>query len=181
MFKYLRYFCGMVKAITIKTEVSVKELNPDSLGKNPFIESLSIPVNKIPVIGQYKVTKELAVDGKAIMIPVEIEVESEPHCKVYNDARRRKMMVVLSKPGKELFLWLIYEMEAGKDYVWVNKKRYLKENDIKSQNTYRTAVNDLIFNGYIVKTLATDVYWINPTLFFNGSRKSKFPKNVVRK
>lgn len=171
----------MVKTITVKSDLSVKELNPDSLGKNPFIDSLVIKVNRMPVSGQYKATKEIAADGKPMMLPVEIEIESDTHCKVYNDSKRRKLMVELSKPGKELFLWLIYEVEGGKDYVWINKVRYLKENGIRSPNTYRAAITNLIFNGYIVKTLASDVYWINPSLFFNGSRKGKFPKNVVKK
>lgn len=171
----------MIEKVKLSQEIAVKEIDSDKLGLNPFIESLVIPVNKLLMTGQYKATKEVAADGKVIMLPVEVDIEADTHCKVYNDARRRKMMVLLSKPGKELFLWLIYEMESGKDYVWINKKRYMRENGIKAYNTYMAAIKDLMASGFIAKTIAGDVYWVNPSLFFHGSRKGKFPNNVVRK
>lgn len=171
----------MTSKVIIKEEVTVKEIDGERLGRNPFIESLSIPVNKIQIQGQYRATKDILADGKPLMLPVEIDIEADTHCKVYNDARRRKTMVVLPKAGKELFLWLIYEVEAGKDYVWINKKRYMRENGIKAYNTYRAAIKDLIGGGFISGTVATDVYWVNPALFFCGSRKGKFPENIVRK
>lgn len=175
------HVCNMSKKVIIHEEVAVKNIDAERLGKNPFIESLSIPVNKVTMKGQFRATKEIAVDGRPIVVPVEVEIESESYCKVFNDAKRRKVMVNISKPGKELFLWLIYELESGKDYVWLNKTRYLRENGIKSLNTYRAAVRDLILNGFMVQTVATDVYWINPALFFTGSRLRNFPQNVVRK
>lgn len=171
----------MGKAIQIKKDVAVKDINAETLGVNPFVKSLKIPVHKMLINGQYKVTKELAADGKPIMLPVEVEIEAEPFTKVYNDANRRKMMVVLSTRAKELYLWVLYEIEAGKDYLWINKSRYMKENDISSMNTYRNALKELIVQGFLQGTVASDVYWINPSLFFSGSRTNKYPKNVVKK
>lgn len=181
MFNCLNYVCGMNKSVKIKDEVSVKDIDADKLGKNPFVESLVIPVNKMPIKGQYMATKEIAADGKPIVLPVEIEIESERHCKIFNDAVRRKMMVTLSTRAKELYLWVLYECEGGKDYIWINKKRYMKENKVNSLNTYRSAVKELIVGMFLQPTIASDVYWINPSLFFAGSRKYKFPKNIVRK
>lgn len=150
-------------------------IDESKLGNNLFLINLKIPVNKVVLSGQYKPDK----DGD--LLPVEVELEKDAICKVYVDANRRKMMVLLSARAKDLLLWLIYEVESGKDWLWINKDRYMAESNVKAYNTYKDARNELINNSFLQSTTIQNVYFINPHFFFNGSRVNNFPKNVVRK
>lgn len=150
-------------------------IDESKLGVNLFLRHLKIPINKVTLNGQYKPDK----DGD--WLPVEVELEKDASCKVYVDSNRRKMMVVLSSRAKDLLLWLIYEVESGKDWLWINKDRYMTECNIKAYNTYKDARNELIQNSFLQATTTQGVYFINPHFFFNGSRINNFPKNVVRK
>ena len=150
-------------------------IEEDKLGKNPFLVNLRIPVNKMVLSGQYKADKE------GLLLPVEIELEKEVTCKIYLDAVRRKQMVAMSPRAKDLLLWVLYETETGKDWIWINKTRYMAECGVKSYNTYKDAVRELVSNGFIQPTILLHVYWINPHLFFNGSRINSFPRNLDKK
>lgn len=126
------------------------KIDKDKLGLNPFLISLT----------------------------VEEDEATEPFCRVFTDDKLRARMGKLTPRGKDLLWWLIYEVEEGKDWVELDKKLYMEECGVSTMNTYRAAVNDLIGGGYINKTVVTDVFWINPALFFNGSRVAAFPNNV---
>lgn len=146
--------------------------NEELLGVSPFISSLVIPVNKIAYEGQYK------YDADGVISKVYGSVERELSCKLYISPERRKIMNMLSTRAKGLFLWVMYEVDRNKDYMWLNKKRYMEENDINSINTYRNAVDELIRYGLLCKSVVNDVYWINPAMFFGGNRITKYPKKV---
>lgn len=146
----------------------------DELGINPFLSSLEIPVSKI------KSDDRFTKDGE-LWYKANFEFDADNSCKVFSDSVRRLKMVKLSARGKDLLLWLVFEADKGKDYVWLNKDRYMEECKISSMNTYRSAVNDLIRNAYINRTVVTDIFWINPTLFYNGNRIKAFPDNVKEK
>lgn len=149
------------------------EVNELELGLNPFLTSLVVPVNR--VVG--KNGDAFKQDGDN-WYKGDFEFDADVYCKVFSDSKRRLKMVLLTPRGKDLLLWLIYEADKGKDWLWLNKDRYMEENNISSMNTYRGAVNDLIKNGYMTKTIVTDVYWLNPMFFFNGNRIKAFPDNV---
>jgi hypothetical protein len=71
----------------------------------------------------------------------------------------------------------MFEIDAGEDYLWINRERCLTENDI-SLNTYKKAIDELIKNGLITYTTVKDIYWINPNFFFHGDRVRKYKDNV---
>lgn len=162
-----------------ETTKAKREFRPkftiELLGINPFIKDLVIPVATMPVRGQYKKDK----DGD--LLPAMIDVESERMCKVYVTAEKRKKVNALPGSSKELLLWIYYEIESGDDFLWINRPRYMEENNINSMTTYRTALAGLIDSDFIRRTNVNAVYWINPALFFSGSRAHKFPKNVKKK
>lgn len=146
------------------------------LGINPFLALLKIRVYKNKSDDKFKYDTKEDIWGRA-----DVEFETESYCKVFSDAGKRLNMVGLSPRAKDLLLWLIYEAENGKDYLWLNKKRYMEECNIGSINTYRSALNELIGVAFIIRTNHTDYFWINPGLFFNGNRIRKFPDNLVVK
>lgn len=150
-------------------------IEEDRLGVNPFLSTLVVPVNKIIMSGQYRADKE------GLILPVEVELDKDVSCKVFVDAGRRKQMVALTPRAKDLLLWLIYEVDSGRDWMWINYLRYMAECDVRSYNTYKTAVRELCIKNFLGTTVLNHVYWINPHFFFNGSRIAAFPGNVVRK
>lgn len=151
-------------------------IDEGKLGKNPFLALLKIRVFKNKTGDKYHHD-----DKENIWSNAEVEFEAENYCKVFCDAAKRLNMVELSPRAKDLLLWLIYEAENGKDYLWLNKVRYMEECRVGSINTYRSALNELIGVAFIIRTNHTDVFWINPSLFYNGNRIKKFPDNVELK
>lgn len=145
---------------------------------NPFARSLKIPVNEL-VSGKY--WEKTDSDGVPVVAPAEMEYEAGNYCKVFIDAARRDMVAMLSARAKDLLLWFIYETETGKDWVWINKGKYMKDNGVKSINTYKSAIKELMSGGYISPTIYQNTFWINPYVFFNGSRLKKYPNNLIIK
>ena len=145
-----------------------------TLGINPCVNSgFVIPVNKIEFVDQYK------LDTDGLFLPLKLEVEAIPYSKIYITADRRLIISKLSSAGKELYLWILYEIESSKDYLWINKNRYMLENTT-SLNTFKKALDELIRYALLAYTVVKEVYWINPDFFFKGDRVSKYPKNVKK-
>ena len=149
--------------------------NEEMLGTNPFTDKLVVYVSRIEYKGQFKKDK----DG--YVLPVIGEIEYESLCKIYVNSEKRKKTNALSTRAKELLLWLLYEVKSNEDFIWINRVRYMNENNISSVNTYRAAVKDLIIHGFITRSVVNAIYWINPSLFFSGNRIAKYPKNIKYK
>lgn len=145
------------------------------MGLNPFLGNLKIQVNKVTFERQYQKDK----DGE--WMPVEKDLEVDNSCRVYVGKDRRLKMINLSARAKDLLLWIIYEAESQSEWLWINKHRYMAESGVSSINTYKSALVELIKNGYLISSVVKDTYWINPDYFFSGNRVNKFPKNIVRK
>lgn len=142
------------------------------LGINPCTTSLIIPVNELEFKGQYK------KDGD-VFINASKEVEATPYAKIYITAERRKLVAGLSSSAKELYLWIMYEIDPSEDALWINKQRYMEENNT-SLNTYKKSVEELIRYAFIAYTIVKDVYWINPDFFFRGDRVNKYPTKIKK-
>lgn len=141
-----------------------------TLGINPFSLSLEIKVKELELLNAYK------KEGDDWM-PVTNEIEDTPFTKMFITAERRIIVSNLSPAAKELYLWIMFEIDAGKDALWINKERYMLENHT-SINTYKKALEDLIRYAIISQTVVQGVYWFNPDFFFRGDRIKKYPKNL---
>ncbi len=141
-----------------------------TLGINPFSLSLEIKVKELELLNAYK------KEGDNWM-PVTNEIEDTPFTKMFITAERRIIVSNLSPAAKELYLWIMFEIDAGKDALWINKERYMLENHT-SINTYKKALEDLIRYAIISQTVVQGVYWFNPDFFFRGDRIKKYPKNL---
>ena len=86
--------------------------------------------------------------------------------------------MALSSRARDLFLWITYELDSGKDFLWINKVRYMKECTV-SLNTYKESILDLTTAGVITPTVYHDTYWINPLFFFNGDRIKKYQDKLT--
>lgn len=151
------------------------KIDEGTLGKNPFVSSLKIKVSSVVSKDKFRYDKK-----DDVWMNAEQDWESVSFTRIYSDSERRLQMAALKASAKELLLWLMYECETGKDWMWINKVRYMEENNINSINTYKSALNELIRTGYITKTVIADVFWINPHFFFNGNRIKCFPENIIK-
>lgn len=161
------------------SKYSKPDFKENDLGENPFLQSLEIKVNSVKSDNKYKVWD--AKSGDPIFELANFEYEATPYCKVFADADRRLKVVELSPRAQGMLMWLYFEVKAGKDWLWLNKVRFMEESRVNSLTTFRTALNELIKKRYLGKTVIADVYWINPHFFFNGNRIKSFPNNVVVK
>jgi len=148
------------------------------LGVNPFIRGFVIPVNKITIKNQYKSSGETDNEGNIIFEDVVVTAEATPFTKFYITSENRKIRNGLSLRAKELLLWLMDELEPGLDYIKVNKQRYMKELNIKSVNTYKEAIKDLVRYDMIAFTVQPNIFWINPEYIFRGDRLKKYPNKL---
>jgi hypothetical protein len=141
-----------------------------TLGINPFSFSLEINVKKLEVPNSYKLK-----DG--FSLPVVNELEATPFTKLFQSPERRIIVSNLSMSAKELILWLMFEIDAGNDSIWINRDRFMLENST-SLNTYKKALEELVRYALLAQTVIQGVYWFNPDFFFRGDRLKKYPKNI---
>lgn len=151
------------------------KVDEDAIGTNPFIVPLQVTVKEIEFTNQLKKDK----DGD--WISPKVLLENEPCVKLYVSTDKRKIINKLDDKSKSMLLWIFYTVERNKDYIWINKERYKEEQEIKSENTVRGAVKNLIRYGLIQYTIVKDVYWINPDFFFFGNRVKKYPNNLIKR
>lgn len=142
------------------------------LGVNPCTITLEVPIRNL--IKKHQFEKDEEDD---MLVNVEVIVEATAYTKLYITSELRKLVCNLSPSAKELYLWIMYEVEVGEDALWINKVRFMEENST-SLNTYKKAVEELIRYAFIAYTIVKDVYWINPNFFFKGDRVKKYPKQV---
>lgn len=142
-----------------------KTIDESLLGENPFINGLLIPVNRIRG-KNYSLSDD-------VLIKELIELEATPYTKLFVSSERRKIINHLSSSAQRLLLWVMFELDEGKDWLYLNKTRYLKEQDL-SYNTYTKARDELIRYCIIYPTVVKDVFWINPDFFFQGNRIKKY-------
>lgn len=147
-------------------------INPEDFISNPLVTAnFTIIVNKIKLKGAfYK-------DGEE-WLNKEIDFERDESTKLYKNKENRIVIASLKPNAKSLFIWIAFEVECGKDYFWINKDRYMNENNITSINTYKEAIKELVINNIICPSAVKDVYWINPRMLFCGSRINKYSEYV---
>lgn len=159
----------------------------EDLGKNPLIDkNFTISTRKIKKtkkvveVDTIKNEDEIITYGEPVNYETLYTVEYENFTKVFTKAAYRIHIMNLPSRARDLYLWLIYELEPSKDYLWINEERVRQELNI-SYNTLKGAIQDLIKEVVIVESAIKTVYWINPLFFFNGSRLDKYKDNIVCK
>jgi len=158
------------------SKVRRPDVDPLRVGVNPLsISGFSIPVSCVPVEGRYSMDK----DG--VWLPAEVELERDEKAALYIGSSRRLAWMGMGNAPMRLMLWMVFELDTGRDYVWVNVRRYLSESGV-SLNTYKSGVEDLCRYGFIHPMIGyKDVYWVNPAYCFRGSRTRAYPGRVERR
>jgi hypothetical protein len=140
---------------------------------NPFIES------GFKVIVNRKKDVNIQVrDGMGGWEPLEQEYERAYATKIYTEINNRKVVQNLNASAKDIYLFILYKMTWGQDWVVIKKKRYMEAHNVGSINTFKKGMVNLIEKKFICASSVKDVYWINPKFFFCGSRANKYPDLV---
>lgn len=143
------------------------------LGVNPFVSSLRVVVRSVR--SGYIPEDDLMVDNV-------VDLEVEPYFKVFSGSDQRLVMAGLSFRALQVWTWVMYTVESGKDYVCLNVDRVMKECGMGTRKTYRAAIGELCRYGYMAPCVGVkNVFWINPSVGFKGSRVKAFPGAVVKR
>lgn len=151
------------------------EIVEEKLGVNPFISGLVIKVRAI--------RSGYVPDGEdeGVLVDNVVELERDGYVKVFDGADERVIMAGLSYRALQVWMWMLYTVKSGKDYLWVNVVRMMEECGMKSVKTHKAAITELCRYGYIAPCVGhKNVYWLNPSMAFKGSRIKKYPGNVVK-
>lgn len=153
----------------------LKVIDETRLKVNPFLANLKIPATKVKDVGKYRYDLD-----KGAMVGSEYHMEKVEHTKVYHNSGNYAIIAALSPAGKCMYLYLLYRLERGKDWLQINKQHYMTKHRITSVNTYKKGLNELGEKGIISPSSAypKDVFWINPNFFFNGNRLIAYPDNM---
>jgi hypothetical protein len=155
----------------------MKKKRPDidktQMVNNPLTQTnFRILVDRRTAENSFKVHK----DGTKL--PLEIEMERERYVKLFNNPDARKSFGLLTGKARSLLMFIMFELDPGQDYLWINKDRYKKEYLVHDDRTYGAAILELVRYLFIQPSVYPDTYWINPRLFFCGSRINKYPNAV---
>lgn len=140
-------------------------------GTNPFQVGLIIPVSQQEIRYHY-------VEEGGIKVPALQENEATPFIRLYVDPSRRKFLMKLPLNSRDLLWWFMMDLKYGKDYLWINWKRYQEESGVK-ERTCQRALAGLIKHQVLQLSGVKDTYWFNAHYFFKGSRLKSYPDNLI--
>lgn len=139
---------------------------------NPFARSLQIFVTKVTDGKRFK------LDADGVALPDSYLIERAVKASIYYQKDMRRAIGVLTPVGKSLYLHILYSLTSGQDWVVIDVKAFMAENQIKSMTSVSLAKKELTECGIIVKSSVQSVYFVNPAVMFCGSRPDKYPDRV---
>lgn len=139
---------------------------------NPFTVTLVVPATRI-ING-----KQLVPNEDGVFLPHVVTIDKQSHTKVFHSKDNLSAVLNLSDCAKAMYLYIIYSLDAGKDYIPIEILPYMKKTGVKSRKTVNKAIAELKRYIFIMETEFDNVYWINPTYFFCGNRVNKYPHKV---
>jgi len=150
-------------------------VDESKIGVNPFVSNdFQVLVGKKLNQGKYE------RDGDGDLVESYYDMERDTKTSIYNKSANRLMTMGLSASAMRLFVWITYELDINKDYLWINHVRYMDESGTTLLATYKKAIDELCRYCYIYPMMNhKDVFWINPAIYFNGSRIKKYSDYVV--
>ena len=79
-------------------------------------------------------------------------------------------MFDLSKAAIKVFSYITIASKPNKDRVFFDMKECKKHTGYKTHQPINTGLSELIERDFIARTDKSYLYYINPTMFFNGCR-----------
>jgi len=115
------------------------------------------------------------IDPARIQIVKQIRADKEQFVKIYTT--HLKAFFELSTTSYKVLHFILNSIQissinSDKVYLSLNKaQEFFKSNSTEiSKATFHRAMKELIEKHFIAETIEQNIYYINPKLFFNGSR-----------
>jgi len=141
--------------------------------KNPFIEDIleiEISNRRKMIAGKSSsliVDREGEVIGEQVFAILE-KVDRASFTKVFK--RGWLGMFDLSKAAIKVFSYITIASKPNKDRVFFDMKECKEHTGYKTHQPINTGLAELIEKEFIARTDKSYLYYVNPTMFFNGSR-----------
>lgn len=140
--------------------------------KNPFTDSLKMTISKKNIVAG-RSSNDVIVDtetgeqsGSVAFIKIQ-EYEKEQFVKFYVDNLR--MFFDLSRKAIRVLAYIMQALKPRKDIVYIDLTD-CSEFTKYAKSTILNGISELLENEFIARTKMTNMYYINPSIFFNGSR-----------
>jgi len=139
---------------------------------NPFLESLRIPL--VPKSNMFVKRDEAIVNlstgdlqEDVILTGKRKYVDGEHFVKIF--VKEMQILFDLTRAAQKVFTYMLSKVEYDDRFLFDIEecKASLK---YKSESQIFIGVKELMLNKFIAKTSWTNVYWINPKLFYKGDR-----------
>ena len=101
--------------------------------------------------------------------------------KLYHNTGCFDVVCKMTPCAKDLFLYIAYMLDSGKDYIYIDVKHFVKAHNLKTDRTFRNAVKELITLQVIDDyQYLKHFYWINPMFMFNGDLLQKYNDKIEK-
>jgi len=108
----------------------------------------------------------------------EMEVDDEQFAKIFLGGLLNFWHV--SPRGIRVFTYILKQLRPGKDNFYFSTDECMKFTQYKSRGLITSGLAELIGAGLIARSTDSIIYFINPSILFNGNRLT-FAKTYVRK
>jgi len=112
-------------------------------------------------------TSELQEDG-IVAFHKKIPIDKNKFTKVYLD--NLASFFELTKAGQKVLEYLLKSLKPNKGQVLFDYRDCKEFTGYSSTSTITSGLSDLIKNKFIARSTKNYIYYINPTIFFNGNR-----------
>ena len=171
-----------------KEPVPGKRKNVLAYPENPFWGKTEVKIgSKIVKISG---GKHISGEGESIShsgIHIVRDIDENEFVKIYT--KNIKAIFDLKPTAQRVLQYLIIELQktpnADAVYLaWVGAEEYFSENHIQSSRaSFHRALNELIQKGFLAESTKPNMFWFNPSLFFNGNRLTfiyEYKKNSLK-
>lgn len=95
-------------------------------------------------------------------------VDNESFAKVFTKSISK--WAGMTKATSFVFEYILKELKPDKDSVYLYEGDFIEKYPSMSKNAFYRGIGWLLSNDFVAKSKKPNIYFINPTLFFNGDR-----------
>ena len=139
---------------------------------NPYVKGLIVPKRKKTVVlatdKNYTIFDNDSGEEKTAFIATREEIDNEKYVKIFKEQLR--IIFNLSQAGIRVLGYFMDATKISDDIVVFNIDKCTAYTEYKSKEPIYRGLKELLDNDIIARTSESNLYFINPTVFFNGDR-----------
>jgi len=117
--------------------------------------------------GDYIMDKEGEAVGHSVFVK-RIDVDKAQFAKIY--INNLASWFELSKTGIRIFAYILNNLKPNNDNFIFSYESCMEYTGYKTRKSIADGIRELIENDFIARGINQYIYFINPTIFFNGDR-----------